>query len=132
MDDITTIKEFVSKKQNGFYGFDGLHDGNVYVPPTTIHKLWEKDFYYVEKKKTIYLNIGAYHDKKPDYLLESLFIPLHELSFDLIENMKKENVKLILNNEISNLDDSFYDMVYAFFKKIDFEPIYKGVWRCQE
>ena len=45
MDDITTIKEFVSKKQNGFYGFDGLCDGNVYVPPTLIYKLLEEDFY---------------------------------------------------------------------------------------
>ena len=92
------FQEFITRKQDNYYGFDGLHDSNISTPPCHVYKLHKEDFTFDEKENAITLNIGEYYDKKLKYLLNSLFIPLDELQFDLGKYIKLNNIKLILNN----------------------------------
>lgn len=128
MDENCTLEEFIKYKQNSFYGFDGLHDSNTIVPPCHIYKLYAEDFFFNEEENTLTLNIGKYYDKKLEYLLTSLFIPLDELSFDLGKYIKYSKTKLVLNNTIENLNDNFFSTVYSFFEKLELKPIYIGIW----
>lgn len=129
MHQIHTFQDFLNSKQDSFYGFDGLHNQNISVPPCPIYKLYAKDFFYNEKEKTLTLNIGNYYNKKLDYLLKSLFVPLDELHFDLVNYIKSNNITLTLNNDYQNLNDYFFSTVYSFFQKTGIQPLFTGIWK---
>lgn len=137
MDRIKSLKQYFDEKISGnkfWYGFTGLNDYKKvgYGIPDNVYCLHEEDFLYNQDENKIIFNIGKYSEKKIDFLLKSIFIPLDEMSFDLIQEIKNNKTKLILVNKIKNQTDDFYNLVYKFFSDIDYTPEYKGEWKCQE
>ena len=123
-----TIKNFIQTKQDNFYGFDGLNSyPNLCV--CDVYQIHKEDLVYAEEKRTISLNIGHYGNKKLNYLLETLFIPNDELSFDLLNEMKQHNVTLELNNNVSNHKPLFYKIINNFFNDKGVNIIRKGIWK---
>lgn len=135
MDNITSVKQFLNKifeiEDKFWYGFAGFKDYSVkegYGKPNYIYPLNKEDFTYNEQAKEIHFNIGNYINKKPKNLLERLFIPLDEMSFDLLEAIKKENITLIIENNNLGTNKDFCDTVRNFFTSLEYEPEYKGEW----
>ena len=134
MDNIKTIQQFIDEKINGnkFCYFKGglrnysPHDG--FGKPIPMFFLKSKDFCYNKNKKEIVFDIGSYADKNLLQLLNSLFIPLDEMSFDVLKAIKDNDIKLILINNVYNQGDEFFDKIYHFFKIVNYIPEYKGIW----
>jgi len=120
--------DFIESRQDSYYGFEGLHDTGVCVPPTNIYKLQKTDFRYDENENVLVLNVGNYFDKRIERLLESLFIPLDELHFDLGTYIKQNKIRLVLINNIRSADQEFYSVIRDFFINLKIQPIYEGVW----
>ena len=120
------IEEYVESRKENFYGFDGLHDTNVNVPPCHIYKFHKEDISF--ENNTITINIGNYANKKLDYLLKQLFIPRDEMCFDLKKAMETNNTKLILFNNIGNQSKNFFDYINEFFKDYAIDIEKQGIW----
>lgn len=98
------------------------------IPSLSAFVLKEKDYYYDKRKNEIVLNLSMYFSKEVLCLLERLFIPLDNMSFNLTEAMNKEKTRLVLVNEIVNIKEEVKQKVYDFFKKINITPDYNGEW----
>ena len=96
--------------------------------PIFAYPILANDFCYKEEANTIVFNIGNYADQDLSNLLKRIFVPLDEFSFDLVKTIKNEKTKLILKNEISNQDSTFFDLVYTFFRSVGIKPKYEGCW----
>lgn len=120
--------DFIESRQDSYYGFEGLHDTGVCVPPTNIYKLLKIDFSYDESENVLVLNIGNYLDKKIEHLLESLFIPMDELHFDLGTYIKQNKIRLVLVNNIRSLNQEFLCVIRDIFVNLEIRPIYEGEW----
>lgn len=123
------FEDFIEYCQDNFYGFDGLHDSHVKVPPCPVYKLYKEDFYYDKENKSIYLNIGNYASKKLDYLLKTLFVQFDELSIDFLKQIKEQNITLILINRIVNQNPEFFETIDMFFKDKDIKIEKQGIWK---
>lgn len=138
MDNIKTIQQFVDEKinDNKFWYFTGglknysPHDG--FGKPALAFPLKPTDFCYNKNKQEIVFNIGSYADKSLLHLLNSLFVPLDEMSFDVLKAIKDNDIKLILINNVDNQGDEFFDKIYHFFETVDYTPEYKGIWNPRQ
>lgn len=101
-------------------------DGNI--PVTNPYILLRDDFRYSDDEKELRLNIGKYYNKKLKSLLSFLFEAQNELEFDLFEHMKENSIKLILINELTELNEEFYKNIYLYFDRVGIEISYKGQW----
>lgn len=111
----------------------GFHDSNVgYNHIGTLYILHAKDFFFDFKTNTIVFNIGQYADKNLNYLLNFLFLPFrNKYGYNLLFKIKKDQICLILKNDIYNQKDEFFNTVNNFFTdyNTDIEIKKDGIWK---
>lgn len=130
-----SVEDFIKSKQDQLYhisGF-GFHNSNGgYNHIGTLYILHAKDFFFDFKTNTIVFNIGQYADKNLNYLLNFLFLPFrNKYGYNLLFKIKKDQICLILKNDIYNQKDEFFNTVNNFFTDYnnDIEIKKDGIWK---
>lgn len=127
-----TIEQFITLNQGRYYGFTGLGDmkpNGEYSDGGRLYELHKEDFTYNKPEKEIYLNVGRHSNEKLKYLLEVLFVPFDDTDFDLLSEMRKQDLHLVLYNNNKNQSNSFYAIIDEFFADKDIVIKKQGTWK---